>query len=69
MRSQEAWDCANAYSGKALLIVAGSTCLVQLVTYSLMRTEDSIFWSAMFMAAALVLTIPITEVHLKREGF
>jgi uncharacterized membrane protein len=69
MRSQQAWDCANQYSAKPMLLVACATCLVQLVTYSLLSERDTVFWSAMFMAAAFVSIIPLTEIHLKNKGF
>jgi uncharacterized membrane protein len=69
MRSQEAWDCANLYSINALMIVAGLTCLLQLITYTLMEAKASILWSANSMVVGLIGVILLTEFHLKKRGF
>lgn len=69
MRSQEAWDCANRYSSVALIIVSVLTCVVQLITYALLDGKDSIIWSSVFLVVGLVAVIPLTEIHLKRQGF
>lgn len=69
MRSQEAWDCANLFSTNAMLVVAGVTCLAQLIFYTLIGGEASILWSAGFLVVSLVAVIPITEIHMKGQGF
>lgn len=69
MRSQEAWDCANLYCTHVFLIVSVLTCFVQLVTYSLMPSAQSIMWSSGFLVVGLIAVIPLTEVHLKKKGF
>ncbi|MBX2955616.1 MAG: SdpI family protein [Cyclobacteriaceae bacterium] len=69
MRSQEAWDCANLYCTHAFLIVSLLTCVVQLVTYSLMPLAQSITWSSGFLVVGLIAVIPLTEIHLKKKGF
>ncbi|MBX2944711.1 MAG: SdpI family protein [Cyclobacteriaceae bacterium] len=69
MRSQEAWDCANLYCPHVFLIVSILTCVVQLVTYSLMPAAQSIMWSSGFLVVGLIAVIPLTEVHLKKKGF
>ncbi|MDH4058176.1 MAG: SdpI family protein [Cyclobacteriaceae bacterium] len=69
MRSLGAWDCGNQYSAKALLVVSGLTCLAQIIFYTLIGGESSILWSASFLVVGLVGVIPLTEIHLKKNGF
>lgn len=69
MRSNEAWDCANTYSANAIVIVSGLTCVVQIITFSLMDFKTSIITSAIFLSIALVAVIPLTELELKKRGF
>ncbi|QOI97015.1 MAG: SdpI family protein [Flammeovirgaceae bacterium] len=69
MRSQEAWDFANRYSSYALVIVSGLTCLVQVITYSLMTFKSAIIVSAIFLSVALLAVIPLTEIQLNKKGF
>jgi uncharacterized membrane protein len=69
MRSQQAWDYANQYCANAILVVSGLTCLVQLITASLMDFKTAISWSAIFLCVALTAVIPLTEIQLKKKGF
>ncbi|MBX2965183.1 MAG: SdpI family protein [Cyclobacteriaceae bacterium] len=68
MKSQEAWDLANAYSSNLLLIVSGLTCVVQVVLWSLMLPEQAILWTCGFLVAGVIAVIPLTEIHLKKNG-
>lgn len=69
MRSQEAWDCANRYCTHAFFIVSALTCVVQVITYSLMPSAQAIMWSSGFLVVGLIAVIPLTEMHLKKKGF
>jgi uncharacterized membrane protein len=69
MRSQEAWNRANAYSANALLITAGLLCFFQLIFYTLIGGKESIFWSAGALVMGVLATIPLTEMHLKKSGY
>jgi uncharacterized membrane protein len=69
MRSQEAWDSANAFSSRAMLIAAAATCFFQLFAYFLIGGKAGLLWSAGFLAVSLVIVIPITERYLKKKGF
>jgi uncharacterized membrane protein len=69
MRSQEAWDCANQYSASALMIVSAITCLTQLIAHILIGDAKSILWAAGFLIVGLLVTIPLTEMYLKKRGF
>ena len=69
MRSQEAWDFANRFSGRALVIVSALTCIVQIITYSLMDFRASVTGSAIFLSVALIAVIPLTELELKKQGY
>jgi hypothetical protein len=69
MRSQEAWDCANLYSANAFIIIAILTCLVQTIAYILLDGDLPILWAAGFLVVGVIATIPLTEIHLKKQGF
>jgi uncharacterized membrane protein len=69
MKNQEAWECGNTYSAQALLLVALGCCLVQLVAFSLTDLKWAVLWTAGFLVAGIMLTIPFTERHLKQRGF
>ncbi len=70
MRSIEAWHCANQYCSSAFIIISALTCLVQVILYSLMGGgEGPVLWSSGFLVVGLTAVIPLTEIHLKKNGF
>jgi uncharacterized membrane protein len=69
MKSQEAWDCANRYSSNALVVIATLICLVQVGLWSLLPPNDAILWTTGVLVAGVIAVIPLTEVHLKKNGF
>lgn len=69
MRSSEAWHFANRYSSNALVIISGLTCVVQVVTHSVMTFQSAITVSAIFLSVALIAVILLTEIQLKKKGF
>lgn len=69
MRSQEAWDFANQYSSNALVGVCVLTCLVQVILYFLLDHKASLLGSSVFLAVALTLVIPLTEMQLKKNKY
>jgi uncharacterized membrane protein len=69
MRSQQAWNYANAFSAQAMVLVSGSTVLLQIVFYFTIGGKESLIWSAGVLVAGLLLSIVFTERQLKQQGF
>ena len=69
MRSQAAWDRANHYSANAFLVVSCLTLVTQLVTGTLLDVGQSMIWSSTILVIGVISVIPLTEAHLKKEGF
>ena len=67
MRSQEAWDEGNRYSGKWLVWAATGTCLVQLTLWLSLGPEDSLLPTVFILLLAVLSVLPATEVRLRRR--
>jgi len=66
MSGPEIWAEAQILNASLLIAAAVLTILWQLVSLRLMRPSVSLITSIVFMTAALLLSIPITEWHLKK---
>ncbi len=69
MKSQQAWDLANRFSARYMVVAALMTCLVQVITIIWLPLKQSFTASAAFMIVALLSVIPVTERKLKERGF
>ena len=67
MRSQEAWDEAQSFSSKALLVAALVTIAYQLVSCFLLKPMTSLITSCLVLAFTTILCIPLTEWHLEKH--
>jgi uncharacterized membrane protein len=68
MKSQKAWDCANAYAANVMVVTSVIICLFQFVVYILLGGNQSVLWSVGFLTVAVIAVIPITEIHLRKRG-
>lgn len=69
MKSKEAWDFANRFSARYMLVGALLVCLFQLITILWLPLKQSFMASAIFMTVVLISVIPVTERKLKKSGF
>lgn len=67
MSGPEIWAEAQVVSANLLIAAAVLTILWQFVSLRLMRPPISMLTSIAFMTVALLLTVPITEWHLKKD--
>jgi hypothetical protein len=68
MKSQQAWDFANRFSARYMLVVALVVCLVQVITIVWLPLRQSFSVSVIFMLVALISVVPVTEWKLKKNG-
>ena len=67
MRSQEAWDEAQSFSSRALIVAALITIAYQVVSCFLLKPITSLITSCLVLAFASILCIPLTELHLQQH--
>lgn len=69
MQSQKAWDEANAYSSRGLIVVAVCLSFIQLITYFLLGFETSFLVCSGVLVIGLFAMMFFTERHLKTKGY
>lgn len=67
MKSQEAWEFANQFSNQLLLKLAIITSIVQLITYFLLESSQSIMIAAIVLVIGVIAILPLTENALKER--
>lgn len=67
MRSQPAWDEAQRFSSRWMLIMAIITTGYQVVSIFIMPYRASTLSSAIVLCVLLIAVLPITERHLKQR--
>ena len=67
MRSQEAWDEAQSFSSRALIVGALITIGYQVASSFLMKPIASLLSSCVVFVAAVCICIPLTESHLSKH--
>lgn len=65
MKNQKNWDVANRISANMMLAVVILTNIFQFVSYFVMNGEASVLSSTIFLTAAILVTIPLTNKKLK----
>ncbi len=65
MQNDVMWDEAQVYSSKVMIIAASISLLIQIISYFSMKPEMSLLVSVVGMVLAIVLVIPLTELHLQ----
>ena len=65
MKSQEAWDAANAYSLNLMLWVGIATTISQVILYLLVTPLNALLIACIIMCTLLVGMIVRTESYLK----
>lgn len=69
MKNQQAWDFANRFSARYMVVAAVVVCLVQISTIMWLSLKQSFVVSAICMTVALISVIPVTEWKLREKGF
>lgn len=67
MKSQEAWDEANAYSSQLMLKVSIATIIAQMIGHFLLSGESAILLGVGVLLVGVIAIIPLTETRLKSK--
>lgn len=68
-KSQEAWDEAQRFSTSCMIIAATVTFVYQIISIFTMKPLVSVLTSVGVLSLTLLLVIPITENHLKKNFY
>lgn len=66
-KEQAIWREAVRYSANAMIVGSLSTILFQTVSVLTMPPSSSIWSSAIFLGACLLIILPLTEIHLRKK--
>ncbi|MCU0356088.1 MAG: SdpI family protein [Cyclobacteriaceae bacterium] len=69
MRSIDAWKLANSFSARMMFILACALVPVQGILYVAVDEETSLLAYCVILCLGLIALIPLTEKHLKKNGF
>ena len=67
MASQEAWNRANEYSSRLLVLVALVLNILQLILFLWLDREVAFLIVGVLMILGVLLIIPLTEMHLRKN--
>lgn len=67
MKNQETWDEANRYSPNLMILVSIITTLLQGIFYFTLGPKYAIGIATAVMVVLVLITIPMTENHLKKN--
>ena len=68
MKNENTWKEANAHSADSMIKVGILTMLFQVISAILFGTESALMISCVFLVVALLVSVVLTEKHL-RERF
>lgn len=66
-RSQQVWDEGNRYSANAILLIGFVVLLLSAISHALLTLEIAIISVQVATVGGLLLSIPLTERHLKKH--
>jgi uncharacterized membrane protein len=69
MKSQQAWDFANSFFARYLLVASLAVCVLQAVLLLVLPARQVLSVSTAGLVVALFAGLFITEYKLKRRGF
>ncbi|MEQ6121436.1 SdpI family protein [Reichenbachiella sp. MALMAid0571] len=67
MKNQETWDEANRYSFNLMIPIGIITTLLQGIFYFTLGSKNAVAIASAVMVVLLLITIPMTENHLKKN--
>jgi uncharacterized membrane protein len=69
MKSQQAWDVANSFFARYLLVASLAVCVLQAILLLVLPARQVLSVSTAGLVVALFAGFFITEYKLKRRGF
>lgn len=66
MKNQNTWDESNQFSTELMIKSAILTIFFQIIAYLIFDFQVAYISSIIFLLVALIITIPLTERHLKK---